>query len=844
MKRKLITSALPYVNNIPHLGNLIQVLSADVFARFCRLRGYTSLYVCGTDEYGTATETKAHEEGKSPRELCDYYHAIHRDIYRWFNIAFDYFGRTSTPQQTEIVQSIFNDIEKNGFIKEHTIEQLHCAHCNRFLADRYVRGVCPHCGYDDARGDQCEACGKLLEPTELNQPRCSTCGAAPEPRSTKHLYIDLPGIVPQYEPWMQKASVDGNWSNNAVQMTKGWLRDGLQERAITRDLKWGIPVPKAGFEDKVFYVWFDAPIGYISITKCFTDLTGADWKEWWLNQNDIELFQFIGKDNIPFHTVIFPCSLIASGKDWVKLHHISSSEYLNYESGKFSKSKGIGVFGSDAKESGIPADMWRFHIFYNRPEKNDALFTWKDFQERVNSELIGNLCNLVNRTLTFVSRYYDGVIPQRDGAASAREDIRSVTEALRAAAKYSVEKITALLEEAELRDAFHELFALSSIANKAFQDGEPWKNRDADPEKAEALLFELCYLIKDLLILMHPYMPAYADAVAAFLGITVWSGNVFDAEHPVQKRPTGGLAWENLLQRAGLERVQQPAIIFKTLENDTIAAYRERYAGSQKERARQADKQAAEKQGGEGKAGKKQEAGDKNGKMQQGGAEGKNASQKQGNANQKQKAKPEWADIPPAQLFTDYISLKTAKILSVQKHPDADKLFVETIDDGSEGGRVILSGLVPYFAADELVGADIILADNLKPRKMRGIESKGMLLASHYTDADGTERVELVGMPNAATGTPVTLEGAVPAQATTAETAAQTGAAASCSMAADRANGPKPAGTAQKPQAIDAELFFAVPFTVEDFHVCAAGKRLLVNGRPLVMKHVKSGAVQ
>ena len=805
MKRKLITSALPYVNNIPHLGNLIQVLSADVFARFCRLRGYTSLYVCGTDEYGTATETKALEEGKTPRELCDYYHAIHRDIYHWFNIAFDYFGRTSTPQQTEIVQGLFKDIDKNGFIKEHAIEQLYCAHCNRFLADRYVRGICPHCGYEDARGDQCEACGKLLEPTELKAPRCSTCGATPEPRSTKHLYIDLPGIVPQYEPWMQKASVEGQWSNNAVQMTKGWLRDGLQERAITRDLKWGIPVPKAGFEDKVFYVWFDAPIGYISITKCFTDLTGADWKNWWLEQNDIELFQFIGKDNIPFHTVIFPCSLIASGKDWVKLHHISSSEYLNYESGKFSKSKGIGVFGSDAKDSGIPADMWRFYIFYNRPEKNDALFTWKDFQERVNSELVGNLCNLINRTLTFVSRYYDGVIPQRDGMTSAREDVRAVTEGLRAAAKYSIEKITALLEEAELRDAFHELFALSSVANKAFQDGEPWKNREADPEKAEALLFELCYLIKDLLILMHPYMPEYADAVASFLGIKIWSGNVFDWEHPVQPRPENTLAWDNLLERRGLERVQKPAIIFKTLENDAIAAYRERYAGSQKERAAQAGKQAAGKQAGGEQSGKKQQtAGSKN--------TSGNAAQK---SPEKQKAKPDWADIPPEKLFTDYISLKTAKIISVEKHPDADKLFVETIDAGSESGRIILSGLAPYFAPEELVGADIILAENLKPRKMRGIESKGMLLASHYTDADGTERVELVGMPGAAAGTPVTLEGA------------------------EAATPP-----VQKPQAIDAELFFAVPFTVEDFRVCAAGKQLLINGKPLVMKHVKSGTVQ
>lgn len=818
MKRKLITSALPYVNNIPHLGNLIQVLSADVFARFCRLRGYESLYICGTDEYGTATETKALEEGKSPRALCDYYHTIHRDIYRWFNISFDYFGRTSTPAHTEIVQSIFNDIEKNGFIKEHTIEQLYCSHCNRFLADRYVRGVCPHCGYEDARGDQCESCGKLLEPYELKTPRCSTCGSSPEPRSTTHLYIDLPHIAARYRPWMEDAAKKGGWSNNAVQMTMGWLRSGLQERAITRDLKWGIPVPKAGFEHKVFYVWFDAPIGYISITKCLTDLTGADWKAWWLNQDDVELIQFIGKDNIPFHTVIFPSSLIASGKEWVKLHHISSSEYLNYEAGKFSKSKGVGVFGSDAKDSGIPADMWRFYIFYNRPEKNDAVFTWKDFQERVNSELVGNLCNLVNRTLTFVSRYYNGCIPQRDGAASVREDVRSVTESLRTAVRQSVEKITDLLEKTELRDAFHELFALSSIANKAFQDGEPWKNRDADPERAETLLFELCYLIKDLLILMHPYMPEYADAIASFLGITIWSGTIFDWQHPVQPRPNGGLSWDNLLERTGLQQVEKPRIIFKTLENDAIAAYRARYSGSQKERAQ---RQCSV-------------SGEHDGKIQQCSAGSKKSSQNsfKQKSQGKQNTKPEWADLPPEQLFTDYISLKTAKILSVQKHPDADKLFVETIDDGSGTERVILSGLVPYFAPEELVGADIILVENLKPRKMRGLESKGMLLASHYTDADGAERVELVGMSGAAAGTPVTLQGAY------------VRTAAAGNETTDTIHGTETSAAVQKPVVIDAELFFAVPFTVEDYYVCACGKQLLVNGKPLIMKYVKSGIVQ
>ncbi|MFA6507146.1 MAG: methionine--tRNA ligase, partial [Treponemataceae bacterium] len=415
MKPRLITSALPYVNNVPHLGNLIQVLSADVFARFCRLRGYETLYVCGTDEYGTATETRAAEEGITPRELCDRYHALHAGIYSWFGIAFDKFGRTSTPLQTEIVQDIFKKLDSAGFIVERTIEQLYCDSCTRFLADRYVRGTCPHCGYTDARGDQCESCGKLLDPTELKEPRCSSCGKAPKPKSTKHLYIDLPKIKPVLEAWIKDASVKGFWANNAIQMTQAWIRDGLRERAITRDLKWGIPVPKAGYEDKVFYVWFDAPIGYISIAANYAADKGLDWKafldSWWKNPAEVDLFQFIGKDNIPFHTVIFPSSLLGSGEKWTLLYHMSSTEYLNYESGKFSKSKGVGVFGTDIMESGIPADVWRFYVFYNRPEKSDALFTWKDFQEKVNGELIGNLGNLVNRTLTFVSRYYEGLIP-------------------------------------------------------------------------------------------------------------------------------------------------------------------------------------------------------------------------------------------------------------------------------------------------------------------------------------------------------------------------------------------------------------------------------------------------
>lgn len=783
MKRKLVTSALPYVNNIPHLGNLIQVLSADVYSRYCRLASYETLYVCGTDEYGTATETKAQEEGKTPRELCDYYHAIHADIYRWFGIAFDHFGRTSTPQQTEITQSIFLDLRENGFVKEHTLEQLFCVSCDRFLADRYVRGTCPSCGYEDARGDQCEHCGKLLEPTELTSPRCSTCASTPEIRQTKHLYIDLPGILPKYEQWMRKASVDGKWAKNALQMTQAWIRDGLQERAITRDLKWGIPVPCEGFESKVFYVWFDAPIGYISITKCLADANGMDWKSWWQNPEDVELFQFIGKDNIPFHTVIFPSSLIGSGKNWTKLHHMSSTEYLNYESGKFSKSKGVGVFGSDAKESGLPADMWRFYVFYNRPEKSDAQFTWKDFQEKVNSELIGNLGNLVNRTFTFVSRYYDGSIPAVDGLLSTRADIRETIGALRKAANDSATRVRDLMEWAELRDAFREIFALSSVANKAFQDGEPWKNREADPERAGALLRELCYLIKDILIMVHPFMPWYADSAAGFLGLRIWSGRVFDedrflsGEDSGTKRPeTGTLDWSAVGAREGLASVKNPSILVKPLDDAATEAYRAKYAGSQQERK------------------------DKDLKM---------------NEEKTKDSSKEHASQQPAQpadaLFNASIALKTAKIVKIDRHPDAEKLYIETLDDGSGTERVIVSGLVPYFTAEELLGKSIIIADNLKPRKMRGVESRGMLLAGECPNPDGGEIIEVLDVSWAAPGTPVVLEGSDP--------------------------------HAVKPDVIDADTFFACPISINDGIVNVNGKPLTVAGRRVTASKIKDGSV-
>ncbi len=641
----------------------MQVLSADVFARFCRSRGYETMYICGTDEYGTASETRALQEGVTPRELCDHYHEIHKNIYKWFNISFDYFGRTSTPLQTEIVQHIFSECDKNGYITEKETEQLYCPDCRRFLADRFVSGTCPHCGYDGARGDQCEKCGTLLDPTELVDPKCSVCGATPVLRKTKNLYINLPKLLPVFKEWMDKASIEGFWAKNAIQITSSWLRDGLQERCITRDLKWGIPVNKPGYEDKVFYVWFDAPIGYISITANKTE----NWEYWWRDPENTELYQFIGKDNIPFHTVVFPCSLLATKEKWTMLYHMSSTEYLNYEGGKFSKSKGIGIFGNDVEETGIPADVWRFYMFYNRPEKSDFTFMWADFQDKVNKELIGNLSNLVNRTLTFVKRFYNGSLGNGEIDSAIMEEARAKEK-----------EITEALERADERDAIRAIFELSDIGNKAFQDGEPWKMRKENPESAAKLLRTLLYLIRDLAVMITPYMPSTGERILSFIG-------------------SEGATWNSVGSFDGDIAVGEPELLFQKLEDERIAELRERYSGSQAERL---EREKTEK-------------------------EGKNMNED---------------NVKTEESLTDQFArrviLKVAKIVKVEKHPGGDKLYILTLDCGEEEPRVIVSSIVPFYREDELLGHNIVLVSNLKPANFRGVKSRGMLLAASDPEAE------------------------------------------------------------------------------------------------------------
>ena len=665
VKKRLITSALPYVNNIPHLGNLIQVLSADVFARFSRSYGVETFYVCGTDEYGTASETRALQEGVTPRELCDHYHKIHKAIYEWFNISFDYFGRTSTQRHTEIVQDIFNEIYKNGYIKEEESEQLFCPHCGRFLADRYVNGTCPHCGSTDARGDQCDACQTLLDPTELIDPRCSVCGTTPVLKKTKHLYIDLPKALPLLQKWTEDAFRNNNWSKNAVNVTTSWFRDGLRERCITRDLKWGIPVPVKGYEDKVFYVWFDAPIGYISMTAEALD----DWQRWWKSPEDTQLIQFIGKDNIPFHTVIFPATLLCTGEKWTMLYQMSSSEYLNYEGGKFSKSHGTGIFGDDVQSTGIPADVWRFYLFYNRPEKNDFNFSWSDFQDKVNGELIGNLSNLVNRTLSFIKKFYDGNVP------SSSSPDESLLEVIRK----SEAEITDLMNNVEERSALRAILALSDAGNKAFQDGEPWKMRKENPEKAASLLRTLCFLIRDLGIMIEPFMPSTSEKIFSFFGDRKWT-------------------WQDLgSYDDSLENVGDISLLFSKLDDDFVSSLKDRFAGSQEDRKEKKENRKEEK------------------KMNN----NNNVIENETIAHQ----------------FERRVTLKVARIAEVEKHPNGDLLYILHLDDGTEEGRTIVSSIVPYYKAEELDGKKIIVVANLKPANFRGVKSCGMLLAASDPNA-------------------------------------------------------------------------------------------------------------
>ncbi|XP_050358671.1 methionine--tRNA ligase, cytoplasmic isoform X2 [Nymphalis io] len=567
-KNVLITSALPYVNNVPHLGNIIGcVLSADIFARYCRMCDYNTLFICGTDEYGTATETKALEEGVTPREICDKYYTIHEAVYRWFDIGFDYFGRTSTPEQTEIAQKMFLKLLDNGFIGTQAVEQLYCARCERFLADRFVEGTCPHagCGYDGARGDQCDACGRLVCAAELRRARCKLCAAPPELRASEQMFLELGQLEAALRTWAARARA--GWSAAARAAGGPWLRDALRARAVTRDLRWGVPVPLPAWQHKVFYVWFDAPIGYLSITQCAT----GDYEKWWKKDKDydVKLYQFMAKDNVPFHVVMFPATVIGVNEGHLLVDHVFATEYLNYEDGKFSKSRGVGVFGTDAQETGIPADVWRFYLASIRPETSDSSFSWAELGTRNNSELLNNLGNFCHRSLSFCANSFQGVVPDAPLSAPHYE--------LFALVNREVVGFVQHMEKGRLREALRCVLSVSRLGNQHMQSSQPWmllRGDEDDKARGAASVSACCALVALLAALLAPFMPRTAARLREQLRLSPEQLKI-NPTNPslIRYLPPGHV-------------IGKPEPLFAKLEPEMLEKLKAKYAGTQSERAK------------------------------------------------------------------------------------------------------------------------------------------------------------------------------------------------------------------------------------------------------------------
>ena len=584
----LITSALPYVNNVPHLGNIIGcVLSADVFARFNRLMGNNTLYICGTDEYGTATETKALQEKCTPQQLCDKYHNLHKLIYEWFDIDFDYFGRTSTPYHTDITQGIFLDLQKNNCIKKEQIEQYRCNKCNVTLSDRFIYGTCYHgdCKYEQARGDQCDKCGKLCNALELINPKCKLCNNPPEKFKSYHYFLNLPTVEKELRQWIDKTSVEGNWTQNSRAITTGFISEGLKERCITRDLKWGVPVPgdDPDMKDKVFYVWFDAPIGYISITANCVGI--ENWKKWWQNPEHVKLFQFMGKDNVTFHTVIFPSTLIGTKIDWTLMYHLSTTEYLNYEKTKFSKTNGVGVFGDHAESTGIPSEVWRYYLLSNRPETSDTDFKWDDFIAKNNNELLSNLGNLVNRILVFTEKNFEGKVPKFNEEKLDDTDKKFFNNVVNKFKSY-----VKAMNGAEIRDGVKLFMEISSLGNLYLQTTQPWNLLKKDEEtydlmKAETLFYTLNAFLRFIGALAEPFMPSFSAKLYEIMNIKYEGdsltllGKINDFIEKNQSDSLFFLFKNNLVEEG--QTINKPKPLFKEISQEENNAFKGRFKGKQ-----------------------------------------------------------------------------------------------------------------------------------------------------------------------------------------------------------------------------------------------------------------------
>ncbi|HEV2189780.1 MAG TPA: methionine--tRNA ligase [Stellaceae bacterium] len=564
MAKILITSALPYINGIKHLGNLIgSMLSADVYARFMRATGNEVLFICATDEHGTPAEIAALEAGMPVEEYCAKQHEIQAQIYRDFALSFDYFGRSSSPQNHELTNHFYHRLDDAGFIEERTMPQVYSVDDGRFLPDRYIIGTCPHCGYTNARGDQCENCTRLLEPTDLKEARSAISGSSNlEVRQTKHLFLKLPMLANRVEEWIDSRK---DWPLLVSSIAKGWLREGLQDRGITRDLKWGVPVDRPGFEGKVFYVWFDAPIEYIGATKEWADAAPSgetrDWKRWWYGADDVRYVEFMAKDNVPFHTVSFPATILGSGEPWKLADYIKGFSWLNFYGGKFSTSQKRGIFLDQALKE-YPSDYWRYWLVANAPETDDASFTFSGFAGVCNKDLADTFGNFVNRTLRFCSVRFGDEVPA--GGEPGPMEIELAKNVQATLARY-----TASLEAMQLRRAAEALRELWVLGNVYVDRAAPWTAIKTDPDRAKVILRVAINLIRLYAIVGSPIIPdtcaRLRDALGVEIGDAYW--------------PAGIPAGLQVLQPG--HKFEVPPPLFKKIAPEEVADLSARYGGDE-----------------------------------------------------------------------------------------------------------------------------------------------------------------------------------------------------------------------------------------------------------------------
>lgn len=662
-KRTTVTSALPYANGPVHIGHLAGVyVPADIYVRYLRLKGEKVLFVGGSDEHGVPITIKARNEGVSPQDIVDRYHKIIKKAFADFGIQFDVYSRTTSKTHFEVASGFFKKLYEEGKFIEQTSEQYYDTEARQFLADRYITGKCPHCGNENAYGDQCEKCGTSLSPTDLIDPKSTISGSIPEMRETKHWYLPLD----RHEAWLRQWILEDHkeWKSNVYGQCKSWLDMGLQPRAVSRDLDWGIPVPVEGAEGKVLYVWFDAPIGYISNTKelCETEPEKfGNWETWWKDP-ETRLLHFIGKDNIVFHCIVFPAMLKAEGS-YILPENVPANEFLNLEGDKISTSRNWAVWLHEYLED-FPGkqDVLRYVLTANAPETKDNDFTWKDFQARNNNELVAIYGNFVNRALVLTQKYYDGKVP----VLGQLTDYDKQTLADFADVKMQVEK---LLDTFHFRDAQKEAMNLARIGNKYLAETEPWKLAKTDMSRVATILNISLQIAANLSIAFEPFLPFSSEKLRNMLNLA-------------------GFDWSELGKMnllAENHQLNTPELLFEKIEDEQIEAQIKKLHDTKA-------------------------------------------------ANEINVYKPQ--EVKENVAFEDFgkLDIRVATVLECTKVPKADKLLQFKLDDGM-GGRTILSGIAAYYPnPEELVGSQVLFIANFAPRKLRGIDSEGMILSAENSD--------------------------------------------------------------------------------------------------------------